>query len=256
MSFKIIYEPSGRAKEYGDLALNIYIGCSFGCIYCFAPNVLKKDRKEFHEAVKVRDRILEKLESDCQMNLLEGRKVHACFTCDPYQDIDIELQTTREVLKMFKKYNINFQILTKGGMRAMRDFDLYKSGDSFGTTLTMLPMNQYQEFWEPKAAEPSSRFEAMFIAHDKGIKTWASLEPVIYPDEALEIIRITHPYTDLFKVGKMNSDNCKGSKEYRVIRDVEQGINWKEFGHKAVKLLESLGKDYYIKDDLRKEMEK
>ena len=22
-----IYEPTGKAKEYGDLALNIYIGC-------------------------------------------------------------------------------------------------------------------------------------------------------------------------------------------------------------------------------------
>jgi DNA repair photolyase len=123
MSFKIIYEPKGRAKEYGDLALNIYNGCSFGCTYCFAPLVLKKNREQYHSIIKVRDNLLEKVEKDCQSGLI-SRPVHLCFTCDPYQDIDLKFHATREVLKLFKKYNVNFQILTKGGMRAARDFDL------------------------------------------------------------------------------------------------------------------------------------
>jgi DNA repair photolyase len=63
--FKVIYEPSGRAKEYGDLALNIYTGCSFGCTYCFAPAVLKKDRETFHKDIKARENLLEKVEKDC-----------------------------------------------------------------------------------------------------------------------------------------------------------------------------------------------
>lgn len=33
-----IYEPKGKAKEYGDLALNIYTGCSHGCFYCVDEN--------------------------------------------------------------------------------------------------------------------------------------------------------------------------------------------------------------------------
>ena len=40
---KPIYEPKGKAKEYGDLAINIYTGCPHYCFYCFAPNVLHKD---------------------------------------------------------------------------------------------------------------------------------------------------------------------------------------------------------------------
>ena len=42
-----IYEPSGKAKEYGDLAINIYTGCTHGCYYCFAPNVLHKTKEAF-----------------------------------------------------------------------------------------------------------------------------------------------------------------------------------------------------------------
>jgi len=235
---KIIYEPSGRAKEYGDLALNIYTGCSFGCTYCFAPAVLKKDRDTFHNSVKTRDNLLEKVEHDCKSGLID-RPVHLCFTCDPYQDIDVRLQLTREVLKLFKKYNINFQMLTKGGMRAARDFDLYKPGDSFGSTLTFLPYNQFAGYWEPNAPNNGDRYESLLIAHEEGIRTWVSLEPVIYPEDSLEIIKWTHDYVDLYKVGTINYDSRK--KE----------IDWKGFGHKAIELLESYGKEYYIKDDLK-----
>jgi DNA repair photolyase len=247
---KVIYEPSGRAAEYGDLALNIYTGCSFGCTYCFAPAVLKKDRDTFHNSVKTRDNLLEKVEKDCKSGLID-RPVHLCFTCDPYQDIDLELQTTREVLKLFKKYNINFQMLTKGGMRAARDFDLYKPGDSFGSTLTMLPYNQYAEYFEPHA-NTCDRCESLIVAHfDYGIKTWVSLEPVIYTQDALKLIELTSNYVDLYKVGKLNTNNCKGSEAYPQLREIEKSADWKAFGHNVIDLLERLGKKYYIKDDLK-----
>ena len=48
---KPIYTPKGRAKEYGDHAINIYTGCPHRCTYCFAPLVLKRDREKFHTEV-------------------------------------------------------------------------------------------------------------------------------------------------------------------------------------------------------------
>jgi DNA repair photolyase len=239
MAFKIIYEPSGRAKEYGDLALNIYTGCNFGCKYCFAPLILKKDRETFHKVSKARDNLLEKVEKDCQNNQFEGRRVHLCFTCDPYQDIDVKLQLTREVLKLFKKYNVNFQILTKGGIRAIRDYDLYKPGDSFGSTLTVYRYGDMHH-WEPNAPDYFSRKHAIQEMHNAGIKTWVSLEPVICPEQTLEIIKDTYSWVDLYKIGPINYSELKKT------------INWKEFGHKAIQLLESYGKEYYIKEDLKK----
>ena len=56
---KPIYEPKGAAKEYGDYALNIYTGCPHRCYYCFAPNVLRRDREEFHSHVEPRPGIVE-----------------------------------------------------------------------------------------------------------------------------------------------------------------------------------------------------
>jgi DNA repair photolyase len=130
-------------------------------------------------------------------------------------------------------------ILTKGGKRAERDFDLLRNGDWFGVTLTLLDGSESLK-WEPGAGLPQERIDSLRKAHLLGIKTWVSIEPVINPEISLEIIRQTHQFVDLFKVGKMN------------YHPVEKTIDWARFGKEAVELLESLGKEYYIKEDLQK----
>ena len=49
-----IYKPKGAAAEYGDYAVNIYTGCPHRCYYCFAPQVLHRDREAFHSCVEPR----------------------------------------------------------------------------------------------------------------------------------------------------------------------------------------------------------
>ena len=63
-----------------------------------------------------------------------------------------------------------------------------------------------------------------------GIYTWVSMEPVIIPDEALEVIRAAHSYVDFWKVGKLNHN-----------KEVEQSVDWPKFREDAVSLLESFG---------------
>ena len=56
---KPIYIPKGKAKEYGDYAINIYTGCPHRCYYCFAPSVLHRDREAFHGHIEPRPGIIE-----------------------------------------------------------------------------------------------------------------------------------------------------------------------------------------------------
>ena len=78
-------------------------------------------------------------------------------------------------------------------------------------------------------------------AHEMGIYTWVSMEPVIIPDEALEVIRKAHDYVDFWKVGKLNHNKA-----------VEQSVDGPKFRDDATALLEHYGCKYYIKEDLRK----
>jgi DNA repair photolyase len=251
MSFKIIYQPSGRAKEYADYALNLYNSCNFGCKYCYVPCVLRKDRQEFHNGRRVRDDVLKKVEHDAPF--MRGMKVLLCFTCDPYQKLNDELQLTRKVMEIFNRYGVNWAVLTKSGPKAINDFCLYKTGDSFGCTLTF---NTFSDsvYWEPEAATPLGRIGVLKTAHQAGIKTWASMEPVIDPVQTLELIEETHGYVDLYKVGKLNSQNSRGSENYEELRQIEKRIPWKKFGRETEDLLQRLGAEYYIKEDLRREM--
>jgi DNA repair photolyase len=248
---KIIYSPKGRALEYADYALNLSNSCSFGCKYCYVPAVLHKDRNEFHTIDALRKDVLEKVEHDAK--LVVGKAILLCFTCDCYQDIDQELQLTRKVMEIFNRYGVNWIVLTKGGTRAIRDFDLYKPGDSFGSTLTFTSTDDSRK-WEPNAAIPMNRIAALNYAHKNGIKTWVSMEPVLDPEQTLELISLTHDFVDLYKVGKLNSDNCRGSEHYEELKKIERTIDWRSFGRSAEIMLKGYGKEFYIKEDLQRYM--
>lgn len=116
-----IYEPKGKAKEYGDLALNIYTGCPHRCYYCFAPGVLHKEREAFHSNVQPRPGIVEEVKKQLEKEQITGKLIHLCFTCDPYPT-GYDSTATREIIKLLKDHGNHVQILTKGD--GSRDFDL------------------------------------------------------------------------------------------------------------------------------------
>lgn len=84
---KPIYEPKGKAKEYGDYAINIYTGCPHECFYCFAPSVLRKVKDDFHKCVEVRKNIVEEVKKQIEREHITGKLIHLCFTCDPYRQL-------------------------------------------------------------------------------------------------------------------------------------------------------------------------
>lgn len=235
----VIYEPRGRAREYSALAVNLYTGCGHGCLYCYAPASTRVSQETFHQDPRPRKNILERLEHDARRKQKAGvsGRVLLCFSCDPYQPINEEHRLTASAIMALHAYGFSVQVLTKGGMRAARDFPLYKDGDAFATTLTFLNENLSRK-WEPNAALPDERIEAMRIAHSRGIRTWASFEPVVYPAATIALIRRTADVVDEYRVGVLN---------YHPAGTL---TDWPEFAALAVEELKKIGKPYYLKDDL------
>lgn len=248
---RAIYKPSGRALEYAELACNLRDGCTHACTYCFAAGSLRKDHEAYYSRSDPRPNILEALERDCkrywQKPTLgirspdwEGKRVLLCFTCDPYTREEQSDQTTRKAIGLLGQHGIPFTILTKGGRRATRDFDLLKLyGGWFGTTFTTLSCEQARE-WEPGADDPTNRHLAVVGAHYKGIHTWVSLEPVLDPRASLGVIEQLLPVVDEWKLGHWNHD--KRAK----------GINWNAYLADAERLLKKHGCEYMVKRDLLK----
>jgi DNA repair photolyase len=236
-----IYEPKGKAREYCERAANLYRGCGHRCAYCYAPGVLHMKRAEFERA-HPRDGIIKALERDAPKH--KGREVLLCFTTDPYGPDCGEHDLANRAIVILQKAGCRVNILTKGGNRSTAGVALLRPGlDKYGATLTFASPEKSAQ-WEPRAAPPAQRIRMLEIAKHLGLETWASIEPVIEPDESLAIMRLASPYVDTFKIGRWNHDHRANA------------IDWPQFAKRAVDLCELRDVNYMLKQDLAKELRK
>jgi DNA repair photolyase len=196
-------------------------------------------RADFDAGAEPREDFLKHLEKDAAKYQAIGSReqVMLSFTTDPYHPGDTSL--TRETLEVLKHYGLGFCTLTKGGSRALRDIDLFRpERDAFASTLTTLDEAESLR-WEKKAAVPTDRMATIAAFHDAGIFTWVSLEPVFNTEATIEIIRQTHKYVDLFKIGRIN---------YSKLTKI---LNWRRFTERVLDVLKETGAGYFIKKDLQ-----
>ena len=195
----LIYEPTGKALEYipDGYALNVYLGCSFGCTYpCY--NVRLKDFIE----PRVRKQYDIKLAGEVKD--YSGKKVFLSFLSDPYQELEHEKRYTRFTLILFLMNNITPVLLTKGFIPE-EDWLLFThfSNFHFGHTLLFEDI-RYGMKYEPGAASLGLRKVQLQKAHTLGLTTWISLEPVIDVDEAIKVVKETSGYVDYYRIGAWN----------------------------------------------------
>ena len=238
----IIYEPSGKAREYSPLAANFYSGCDHKCRYCYAPAIQFKSREDY-TIVNPRSNIVSQFEIDARKMAGSQRQILFNFMGDPYCTANQTYRITRQCLEISLKYRLPIVILTKGGDRCLSDMDLFKKFGNHikvGATLTFYDSTKSDK-WENGAASPENRIKTMEILHENGINTWASFEPVIEPAESLRMIESTLHCCDEYKIGKLN--NFEG---------LDKQVDWTAFLKETIVILRKAHKRFYIKNDLRK----
>ena len=271
---QIIYEPKGKALEYSPLACNLYKGCPHGCRYCYGPTIPNPAKKgltmdewtrQWHSKSVVKKGAMANLERDCWQMHRRGdtRPVLLCFACDPYPPDEPPTMLygpmTRRALGIMNDRGITPIILTKGGTRACRDFDILKAaGGWFGQTVALgCEYEQINKDWEPNAAALPDRYGAFQEARRREVKTWVSIEPVLFPDgTARAIWGLADSKVDHFKLGKLSGYD-------RETRAIEKSINWPEYREQAVAILLSAGYEqltepgvfeagtFYVKSELK-----
>lgn len=235
----MIYEPKNKAREYSPLALNLYQGCGHGCVYCYVPNAIKMDRKEFDTEANPKKDIEQKLEKACKKFANTDKQVLMSFSTDPYNPNNTFYDLTKTALQKMYQYKIPVAILTKSKtvMDDIEEIRMFGEHIKVGMSLTFTKLTdsiKYEKF----ASAPVNRFKTLMQLKQNGVRTWASLEPVIDPEQTLEIIDITHEFVDEFQVGKVNH--------------VKSEVDWHQFLIDVVLKLRYYKKEFYIKNDLAK----
>jgi DNA repair photolyase len=207
---KTIYEAGGKAAEYGKYAFSAYVGCSFGCTYCFNKtgrfkSVLGGNKPTLKKCFKDEAHAIEVFEKELKANLPELQKhgLFFTFTSDPFLPETCHL--TMCAIKECHNSSVPIKVLTKAGTGLFEYIkEWYNMGAinkckiAFGFTLTG------HDDLEPNASTNAERIEAMRKLHEAGFKTWASIEPIIDFKSSIKMIENTIGFCDLYKIGLLS----------------------------------------------------
>lgn len=250
-TLKILSRPRGNAEGYGKWSVNPYIGCNHGCLYCYLKKgpsgaylgqdkpVLKKGVvNEEHAYYLAMAEIIEHREE-----IVKDGGLFMTFTSDPCMMETYELFADIN----FGAYNhdIPVTILTKCA------YDIPKKCEGipkrpcfspFCISSKMLAigwtMTGHDEL-EPNAAPNSERLRYMKMASDKGMMTWASIEPVIdFPSSLGMIYQALNAGCQHFKIGLLTNNTRLVRKDF-------------EFGEHKFKAYDVIGCLHFIEDVMR-----
>ncbi len=161
-----------------DYSLNPYTGCEHGCVYCYAPSVLRYGGPEPWGAfVTAKTNIPVVLERELRRS--KPGVVGISTVTDPYQPVEGRLKLTRSCLEVLLAKGFPICIQTKSAL-VIRDIDLI--GDfpvkEAGMTITALD-DKISAIIEPGASLPGERLDALRRLSDNEIPTWAFVGPLV-----------------------------------------------------------------------------
>lgn len=160
--------------------MNLYRGCSHGCIYCDSRSTCYHMEHEF-EDIEVKENALD---------LLEGilrRKRKKCMLgmgamTDPYIPLEMELRNVRGALELAYRYGFGMTLITKS-CRVLEDLDLLKKINDSTKCVIQMTLTTYDETLcrklEPHVNTTRERFEALKRFRDAGIPTVVWLCPLL-----------------------------------------------------------------------------
>lgn len=172
-------------KKYQHLlsnnnGLNIYRGCTHGCIYCDSRSKCYQLNHSFTD-IEVKADALSILEEE----LRKKRKKVMISTgsmSDPYMPIEKDLQLTRGMLKLILKYQMGIHLQTKSTL-LLRDLDLLKEINFYSKVVISVTLTTYDErlckIIEPNVSTTKERFAMLKILNENGIETGVWLSPIL-----------------------------------------------------------------------------
>lgn len=160
--------------------MNLYRGCTHGCIYCDSRSTCYQMNHEFTD-IEVKENALELLEDALR------RKRKKCMIgtgamCDPYMPLEKELCFTRRSLELIEKYGFGAAVQTKSDL-ILRDLDILlkineKTRCVVQMTLTTLDEALCRRL-EPHVCTTRERIRVLKIMQEYGIPTVVWLSPIL-----------------------------------------------------------------------------
>lgn len=160
--------------------MNLYRGCSHGCIYCDSRSKCYQMEHSF-EDIEIKENAIDLLEDALK------RKRKKCMIgtgsmTDPYIPLEMEFGNVRKALNLIYKYGFGFTAITKSS-RILRDLDLLQKINEKTKCVVQMTLTTYDEEIcnkiEPNVSTTRERFEVLKQLRDAGIPTVVWLSPIL-----------------------------------------------------------------------------
>ncbi|MCL2503435.1 MAG: radical SAM protein [Coriobacteriia bacterium] len=170
--YKMILSPKN--------GMNVYRGCSHGCIYCDSRSACYQMDHDF-EDIEVKRNAPQILEAQLR------RKRKPCMIstgamCDPYIPLEEQLQITRQCIEVIERLGFGLAILTKSN-RILRDRDLLQAIGRRTKCVVQTTLTTFDEdlcrVIEPNVSTTHERFQMLSAMRDAGIPTVVWLGPIL-----------------------------------------------------------------------------
>ena len=167
-------------SNMGYTGMNVYRGCSHGCIYCDSRSKCYQFTHPF-EDIEVKRNAPELLEQA----LKSKRKKCMIGTgamSDPYMHCEEELRLTRRCLEIILKYGFGAAVQTKSD-RILRDIDLLDEINRSAKCVVQMTLTTYDDdlcrILEPNVCNTGRRIEVLERMRERGIPTVVWLTPIL-----------------------------------------------------------------------------
>ena len=175
-----MHEVMAKGLLSAQNGMNIYRGCTHGCIYCDARSTCYQMNHAF-EDIEVKINAPQLLEQALR------RKRKKCMIgtgamSDPYLHLEKKLRLTRQCLELIDTYGYGVSIQTKSDM-ILRDLDLLKSINRKTKCVVQMTLTTFDEnlcrILEPHVCTTTRRLEVLNILKTEGIPTIVWMTPIL-----------------------------------------------------------------------------
>lgn len=160
--------------------MNIYRGCTHGCIYCDSRSKCYNFDHKFEdiEVKKNAPELLEKILKSKRKKCMIGTGSMS----DPYMPLEKELKMTRKCLEIINRYGFGATVITKSDL-ILRDLNLLKSINQKAKCVVQITLTTYDEELckklEPNVCTTKRRFEVLKILNENNIPTVVWFTPIL-----------------------------------------------------------------------------
>ena len=168
---------TGKNNTYG---MNIYRGCTHGCIYCDSRSKCYNFTYPF-EDIEVKQNAPELLDKALRSKRQKSM-IGTGSMSDPYMHCEEKLRLTRKCLEIILHHGFGATVITKSD-RIMRDMDLLDAINQESKCVVQMTLTTYDDrlcsILEPNVCNTRRRIEVLQEMKARGIPTVVWLSPIL-----------------------------------------------------------------------------